>query len=84
MLTNFRKLLNYQQLVDEIRKLNLNQDYPNPNHDKKLINFFYNLKKSNELEMKEVWKTMEILTNDFSKEVLENIDVAYYVFLLET
>ena len=76
--------MNYKQLVDEISKLNLNKDYTNPNHDKKLVNFFYELKKSNELDMVEVRKAMDILTNDFSQEMREHIeDVAYFISLLE-
>jgi len=75
--------VNYKQLVDEISKLNLNKDYTNPNHDKKLVNFFYNLQKSNELDMVEVGKTTDILTNEYGEKMRENIqDIAYFISLL--
>jgi len=76
--------VNYKQLVDEISKLNLNKDYTNPNHDKKLVNFFYNLQKSNELDMVEVRKTTDILTNTYGKGMRITIqDIAYFISLLE-
>ena len=76
--------MDYQQLIDEIRKLNLNKDYTNPNHDTKLVNFFYNLKKSNELDMEEVAKTTDILTNEYGDKIRENIqDIAYFISLLK-
>jgi len=76
--------VNYKQFVDEIRKLNLNRAHTNPNHDKKLVNFFYNIQKSKGIDMVEVRKAMDILTNDFSQEMREHIeDVAYFISLLE-
>jgi len=75
--------MDYKQLIDEIRKLNLNKDYTNPNHDKKLVNFFYNLQKSNELDMVEVKKTTDILTNEYGKGMRITIqDIAYFISLL--
>ncbi|TAK26610.1 MAG: hypothetical protein EPO37_01460 [Nitrosarchaeum sp.] len=77
--------MKYQQLLDEIRKLNLNEKYINPNHDTKLVNFFYNLQKSNELDLIEVRKALEVLTNEFSEDMKENIgSIAYFVSLIET
>jgi len=76
--------MDYKQLVDEINKLNLNKDYTNPNHDKKLVNLFYNLQKSNELDMIEVGKTTDILTNEYGKDMRVNIqNIAYFISLLE-
>jgi len=75
--------VDYQQLIDEISKLTLNKEYTNPNHDTKLVNFFYNLKKSNELDMEEVRKTTEILTNEYGYEMREHIqNIAYFMSLL--
>ncbi len=76
--------MNYKQLIDEISKLNLNRDYTNPNHDTKLVNFFYNLQKSNELDMEEVGKTTDILTNEYGEDMRVNIqNIAYFMSLLK-
>ncbi len=76
--------MDYKQLVDEIRKLNLNKDYTNPNHDTKLVNFFYELKKSNELDMVEVVKTTDVLTNEYGEGMRITIqDIAYFISLLK-
>jgi len=75
--------VNHKQLIDEIRKLNLNKDYTNPNHDTKLVNFFYELKKSNELDMVEVVKTTDVLTNEYGEGMRITIqDIAYFISLL--
>ena len=76
--------MSYQQIVDEIRKLNLNRDHTNPNHDKKMVDFFYNIQKSHGIDMVEVRKAMDILTNDFSQEMREHVDnIAYFMSLIE-
>jgi len=75
--------MKYQELINEISKLNLNKDYTNPNHDKKLVNFFYNLQKSNELDLVEVRKATEILTNEYGEKMQENIqNIAYFMSLI--
>ncbi len=76
--------MKYQELINEISKLNLNKDYTNPNHDKKLVNFFYNLQKSNEIDLVEVRKATDILTNEYGEKMQEHIqDIAYFISLLE-
>jgi len=76
--------VNYKQLIDEISKLNLNRDYTNPNHDTKLVNFFYNLQRSYELDMVEVRKSSEILTNEYGEKMRGNIEnIAYFMSLLK-
>lgn len=75
--------MSYQEIVEGIKTLNLNQKYTNPNHDIKMVNFFYDLHKSGKLDLGEVRKAIEILTNEYSKDMkgyLENI--AYYVSLI--
>jgi len=75
--------VNYKQLVDGISKLNLNKEYTNLNHDTKLVNFFYNLQKSNELDMVEVRKTTDILTNEYGEKMRDHIqNIAYFISLL--
>ncbi len=59
-----------QELADEIRKLNLNKEYTNPNHDQKLVNFFYNLKKSEDIDLTKLEQAC--LTSTASCSVLGN------------
>jgi len=75
--------MNYQEIIDEIGKLNLNPDHPNPNHHTKLVNFFYKLHISNQLDLTEVRKANDILTNIYGKSVQSDIDnIAYFVSLI--
>ncbi len=75
--------MSYSEIVEGLGKLNLNRDAPNPNHHTKMVNFFYDLHKSGKLNLTEVRKAREILTNDYSKDMKEDIEsIAYYVSLI--
>ena len=75
--------MSYHEIIDGIGLLNLNRNYANPNHHIKMVNFFYELHKSGKLEMKEVRKAIEILTNDYSNEMKGDMEnIAYYVSLI--
>jgi len=75
--------VDYEKLVYEISRLNLNREYSNTNHDTKLVNFFYDLHRSNELDLDEVGKAIDALTNEYGEKMRENIqDIAYFISLL--
>jgi len=73
-----------RKLADEIRKLNLNPESTNTNHDTKLVNFFYNLKQSEGINLNTVILACEILKSEnYREKITKEIEsVAYYISLI--
>ena len=77
--------MNYEELLSGIRSLNLNKKYTNPNHDQKLVNFFYKLNLKDGLNMSSVPIVCQTLKDEgYSEEMTNNIDqIAYIINLIQ-
>lgn len=73
------------EIVEGIMKLNLNEMYTNQNHDQKLVRYFNDLHKSNDLDLEDIPLACETLQNDygFDEKITQVIErIAYYISLI--